>query len=61
MGRCGDPLSQSEEEVFEEEVDSLRQTSGSDVSVVGRVVGGEGEVSRETLGSCLHSIITLEE
>jgi hypothetical protein len=63
--RGGDPLRQSdedeEEEVFDEEEDSLRQASGGVVGVVGRVVGGEGEVSGETLGGCLQSVITLGE
>jgi hypothetical protein len=73
MGRGGDPLRQFDEEEEEadlveaeeeadldEEDDNLRASDG-DVGVVGRVVGGAGEVSEETLGSGLHSLITLLE
>lgn len=62
MGRGGDPVLQLDEEEKVSEEDRLREASGDDChdGVVGRVVGGEGEVGGEVLFGCLQSCKNLD-
>lgn len=62
MGRGGDPVLQLDEEEEESEDDRLREASDGDRhdGVVGRVVGGEGEVGGEVLFGCLQSCKNLD-
>lgn len=62
MGRGGDPVLQLDEEEEDSDDDRLRESSDGDRhdGVVGRVVGGEGEVGGEVLFGCLQSCKNLD-
>jgi len=62
MGRGGDPVLQLDEEEEDSDEDRLRESSDGDLhdGVVGRVVGGEGEVRGEVLFGCLQSCKNLD-